>query len=103
VRRAGVLLQWIEVLVAQGVDGKLTPASIHELATKRKDIHFPKPRVVTITQPTETGRVYTLEELQAISSACKAHGLLLHMDGARFANACASLGCSPAELFMKSG
>ena len=92
-----------KLLVAEGVDGKLTPASIHELATKRQDIHYPKPRVVTISQPTETGRVYTLEELKAISAACKEHGLSLHMDGARFANACASLGCSPAELSWKSG
>jgi len=92
-----------KLLVAQGVDGKLTPESIHELATKRQDIHYPKPRVVTITQPTETGRVYSVEEIKAISAACKAHGLSLHMDGARFANACASLGCSPAELTWKSG
>ena len=73
------------------VDGKLTPAAIHELATKRQDIHYPKPRAVTVTQPTETGRVYTIEELRAISAICKRHGLSLHMDGARFANACASL------------
>jgi hypothetical protein len=92
-----------KLLVAPSADGKLTPASIRELATKRQDIHFPKPRVVTITQSTETGRVYTLEELKAISAECKAHGLYLHMDGARFANACASLGCSPAELTWKSG
>jgi threonine aldolase len=92
-----------KLLVAHGDGGKLLPASIHELATRRSDIHFPKPRVVTITQPTETGRVYSLEEVQAISAACKAHGLLLHMDGARFANACASLGCTPAELSWKSG
>ncbi len=92
-----------KLLVAPGADGKLLPASIHELATKRSDIHYPKPRVVTITQSTETGRVYTVEELKAISAACKAHGLLLHMDGARFANACASLGLSPAELSWKCG
>jgi threonine aldolase len=92
-----------KLLVAQGVDGKLTPDSIHELATKRQDIHYPKPRVVTITQPTETGRVYTVEEIRAISAACKAHGLSLHMDGARFANACARLGCSASELTWKSG
>lgn len=92
-----------KLLVAQGVDGKLTPASIHELATKRQDIHYPKPRVVTITQPTETGRVYSLDEVRSISAACKAHGLSLHMDGARFANACASLACSPAEMSWKSG
>jgi threonine aldolase len=92
-----------KLLVAPSVDGKLAPAAIHELATKRQDIHYPKPRVVTITQPTETGRVYSLEELNAISTACREHGLLLHMDGARFANASASLGCSPAELSWKSG
>jgi len=92
-----------KLLVAHGAEGKLTPAAIHELATRRQDIHFPKPRVATITQPTELGRVYTVEETQAIAAACKAHGLLLHMDGARFANACASLGRTPAELSWKSG
>jgi threonine aldolase len=92
-----------KLLVARCVDGKLTPASIHDLATRRVDIHYPKPRVVTITQSTETGQVYTVGEVQAISAACKAHGLSLHMDGARFANACASLGRSPAELSWKSG
>ena len=92
-----------KLLVAQSAEGKLTPASIRELATKRQDIHYPKPRVVTITQSTETGRVYTLAELGAISDECKAHWLYLHMDGARFANACASLGCSPAEVTWKSG
>jgi len=92
-----------KLLVAHSAEGKLTPASIRELATKRQDIHYPKPRVVTITQSTEMGRVYTLAELRAISDECKAHGLYLHMDGARFANACVSLGCSPAELSWKSG
>jgi threonine aldolase len=92
-----------KLLVGRSVEGKLTPESIHELATKRQDIHYPKPRVVTITQPTEIGTVYSTQELGAISAACKQHGLLLHMDGARFANACASLGCSPAELSWQSG
>lgn len=92
-----------KLLVAHGVDGKLTPEAIHELATRRADIHFPKPRVVTITQPTELGRVYSVAEIQAISQACRAHGLLLHMDGARFSNACAALDCSPADLSWKSG
>ena len=92
-----------KLLVAQGVDGKLTPESIHELATKRQDIHYPKPRVVTITQSTETGRVYSVEEIREIAAACKVRGLSLHMDGARFANACAALGCTPAEMTWKSG
>jgi threonine aldolase len=89
--------------VAESAEGKLNPASIRELATKRSDIHYPKPRVVTITQSTETGRVYTLAELRAIADECKDHELYLHMDGARLANSCASLHCSPAELTWKSG
>ncbi len=92
-----------KLLVAQNAEGKLTPESIRELATKRQDIHFPKPRVATITQSTETGRVYSVAELRAISDACRAHGLCMHMDGARFANACAALECAPAELTWKSG
>ena len=92
-----------KLLTVPGTDGKLTPASIRELATKRNDIHYPKPRAVTITQSTETGRVYMLKEITEIADECRALGLSLHMDGARFANACASLGCSPAELTWKSG
>jgi len=92
-----------KLLVAPSKGGKLCPTSIHELATKRQDIHYPKPRVATITQSTETGRVYSLDELHAISAACKEHGLSLHMDGARFANACAALGCTPAEMSWKTG
>jgi len=92
-----------KLLVAQSTDGKLSPVAIGELATKRQDIHYPKPRVVTITQATETGLVYSLRELRTIAAACEEHKLKLHMDGARFANACASLGCSPAELSWRSG
>jgi len=92
-----------KLLAAASADGKLTPEAIRELATKRSDIHYPKPRAVTITQATETGRVYTLKELRAIADECRSRGLSLHMDGARFANACASLGCSPAEMAWKSG
>ena len=83
--------------------GKLTPEAIRAIATARSDIHFPKPRVVTITQPTETGQVYGLDELRAISAVCRELGLSLHMDGARFANACASLRCSPADMTWRAG
>jgi threonine aldolase len=92
-----------KLFVAKSSDGKLKPEAIREIATKRQDIHYPKPRAATITQSTETGLVYTPEELRTIASVCDAHDLHLHMDGARFANACASLGCSPAELSWKSG
>lgn len=92
-----------KLLVAQSKDGKLTPESIRALATGRSDIHFPKPRVVTITQPTETGQVYTQAEIAAISATCRELGLKLHMDGARFAHACATLGCAPAEITWQAG
>lgn len=92
-----------KLLVANSVDGKMLPDSIHELATKRQDIHYPKPRVVTVTQSTEIGTVYTLDELGAIAEASRSRGLSFHLDGARFANACAHLGCSPAEMSWKLG
>ena len=92
-----------KLLIAQSVNGKVAPEAIHELATKRQDIHYPKPRVVTITQSTEMGTVYTVDELRAVSEASRRHGLSLHMDGARFANACARLRVSPAEMTWKNG
>ncbi len=92
-----------KLLVAPSPDGKLTPAAIREIAGKRSDIHYPKPRVVTITQPTETGQVYSQDEVRAISAVCRELGLRLHMDGARFANACAYLGCEPADITWKAG
>jgi threonine aldolase len=81
----------------------LTPEAVRVIATKRTDIHFPKARVVTITQPTETGEVYGLGEIRAIASICRDLGLRLHIDGSRFANACASLGCSPADMTWRAG
>ncbi|WP_029013497.1 threonine aldolase family protein [Niveispirillum irakense] len=92
-----------KLLVAPTPDGKLTPDAVRALATGRSDIHFPKPRAVTITQPTETGLVYTVAEIKALSAVCRELGLHLHMDGARFANACAALGCSPADITWKAG
>jgi threonine aldolase len=92
-----------KLFVAESTDGKLTPAAVHAIAASRQDIHYPKPRAVTISQSTETGRVYTVDELRGLSSVCAKDGLRLHMDGARFANACASLGCSPADLTWRSG
>jgi len=76
---------------------------VRALATGRSDIHFPKPSAVTITQATETGQVYSIAEIAALSAVCREQGLRLHMDGARFANACATLGCAPAELTWKAG
>ncbi|MDP4623199.1 MAG: low specificity L-threonine aldolase [Hydrogenophaga sp.] len=83
--------------------GKLTPEAVEALVTKRTDLHFPKPKVVSITQATEFGTVYTVEEIRALSWAAQKHDLKVHMDGARFANAVATLGCSAAEITWKAG
>jgi threonine aldolase len=92
-----------KLLVARSDDGKLTAEAVRETATGRSDIHFPKPRAVTITQPTETGQIYSIAEIEALSATCRELGLRLHMDGARFANACAALRCAPADITWKAG
>ncbi|MCW2316087.1 threonine aldolase [Rhodoblastus acidophilus] len=92
-----------KLLTAASPDGRLTPEILRALATSRSDIHFPKPSVVSITQATETGRVYSIDEVRAISFAARNLGLKLHMDGARFANACARLDCAPADLSWRAG
>ncbi|MBV1834370.1 threonine aldolase family protein [Novacetimonas pomaceti] len=92
-----------KLMAARTDSAKLSPQDVRTLATCRTDIHYPKPRAVTITQPTETGELYTLEEIRALSATCRELGLRLHMDGSRFANACAALGCSPADMTWKAG
>lgn len=92
-----------KLLLAPSADGKITPTAIRELVVKRSDIHYPKPWVVSITQATELGTVYSVAQVRAISATCKELGLLLHMDGARFANACANGDATPAEMTWKAG
>lgn len=87
-----------------GADGKLTPNAILEaLDGLDGSVHSVQPRVISISQATELGTVYTDRELAAISALAKDRGLKLHMDGARFANAVAHLGGTPAEATWKNG
>jgi threonine aldolase len=79
-------------------DGKLTPDLIRPRLTGRGDEHRAQPRVVEITQVTEVGTCYSLDELRQLSDFCRTEGLYLFMDGARLANAAAHLGCELAEL-----
>ncbi len=67
------------------------------------DIHSAKRGPVSISQVTERGSVYTLEELRALTAVAKSYDLPVHLDGARFANAMMALGCTPAEMTWKSG
>ena len=92
-----------KLLTVAGVNGKITPEALDEMATKRSDLHFPKPRALSITQPTEVGTLYTVEELRAIAAIAKRHRLNVHMDGARFANAVAALGVHPSEITWRAG
>ncbi|MBW8639155.1 low specificity L-threonine aldolase [Hoeflea sp. WL0058] len=88
-----------------GLDGKIDPDELQqEIRRFPPDfVHAGQPMAVTITQSTEIGTVYALEEIETISGVCVQHGLPLHMDGSRFANALACLDVSPAELTWKRG
>lgn len=92
-----------KILLLAGAEGKIDPAEIERAVKKRSDIHYPKPRVLSLTQATEMGTVYSLAEIQLLAETARRHGLRLHMDGARFANAVASLGLAPADLTWRAG
>ena len=94
----GFFLHGAKLLLADGVSAKLTPERIATVIDPiRNDVHQVQPHAVSITQASEYGCVYRPEELTALSGFVRERGLRLHMDGARFANAVAHLGCSPAQ------
>ncbi len=68
-----------------------------------KSVHQVQPGAVSITQASEAGTIYPVDDVAAISEVAHGHGLNMHMDGARFANAIATLGCAPAEVTWKAG
>ena len=88
-----------------GADGKMDPKNLTEIIARYPAafVHHGQPMAISLTQATEAGTVYTLDEISAISEIAKEQQLPLHMDGARFANALVSLGCSPAEMTWKRG
>ena len=93
-----------KLLLAEGEGAKLTPASVEALlATVRNDVHQVQPAALSITNATEYGLVYAPDEVAALGELCRARGLGFHMDGARFANAVARAGCSPADLTWRAG
>jgi len=93
-----------KLMLLDGAGAKLSPETVEaHCAAIRDDVHQVQPSAVSITNASEYGMVYRPEEVAALSAICKARGLGLHMDGARFANAVATLGCSPAELTWKAG
>ncbi len=92
-----------KLLVADTPGGKLTPEAVDGLARRYEGFHHVKARALSLTQSTELGTVYTLDEIRALTAVARNHGLKVHMDGARFANAVATLRCRPADLAWRAG
>jgi len=84
-------------------DGKINAKDLGQNIRGTGNVHLSQPAAVSITQACETGTVYQLEEIKSIAETAHEHGLKVHMDGARFANAIVSLNVSPAEMTWKSG
>jgi threonine aldolase len=94
-----------KLVAMEGAHGKITA---DDLAARLAgagagDVHHVQPAAISITQASEAGTVYTADEIAAIGDLARSHGLGLHMDGARFANAVAALGCAPADITWRAG
>jgi len=93
-----------KLLLAEGEGAKVTPETVTALlATVRDDVHQVQPAALSITNATEYGLVYMPDEVGALAELARSRGLGFHMDGARFANAVARVGCSPADLTWRAG
>ena len=94
-----------KLTLLDGKDAKIDPASFAEAAanTGQVGVHNVQKGVLSITNTTENGTVYTLAEIKALCDIAKANDIPVHMDGARFANALVELGCTPAEMTWKAG
>lgn len=88
-----------------GESGKIAPSALTAALARfeRGSVHHPEPACVSLTNATELGTVYTPREVEAIAEVARSNDMTLHMDGARFANAVAHLGCSPAQLTWRAG
>ncbi|MDJ0936589.1 MAG: low specificity L-threonine aldolase [Kiloniellales bacterium] len=94
-----------KLVALPGADAKLSAAQLAEVLAEGGAgvVHHVQPAAISLTQASEAGTVYRVEEVAAIAEVARAHGLGLQMDGARFANALVTLGCSPAEATWKAG
>lgn len=94
-----------KLITLNGNEGKILPDELENSinAFRVGEPHHIQPSMLSIAQTTELGTVYSLEEIRALSKIARKYNLKFHMDGARFANALAEIGCSPAEMTWKSG
>lgn len=88
----------VQILPVESLDGKLDIEAAKKYFSFKNTFHRPNPNAISITQTTELGTIYTLEEIREISKFAKENGMYLHMDGARIANAAVHLGCSLKEM-----
>src|SRR5580658_220767 len=93
-----------KLLPLPGAGAKLEAATVLQLITRRDDLHYPVARALSLSQPTEWGTLYRPAEIAALSAVAHAHGVAVHMDGARFANALAGQpGVTAADLSWRAG
>ena len=92
-----------KLLLVGGENGKIDIGEAKALLMRRNELHSHKPGVISIAQATEFGTVYTRDEIAAIIALARANELFVHMDGARFANAIASLNCAPRTITWEIG
>jgi threonine aldolase len=92
-----------KLLLTRGANGKIDINEAKAALARCRDFHAPKPRAISVTQTTELGTVYTPHELTSLADFARDHSLLVHMDGARFANAVAALDCAPKAISWQSG
>jgi threonine aldolase len=85
------------------LDGKLRPSDLEPYVAGGHGVHFPQPRAISISQSTEFGGVYELDEVRALTSYAHEYGLIVHVDGARISNAAVALGVTPRELTVDAG
>ena len=92
-----------KLLLVRGADGKIDIDQVEALLARHNELHSHKPGAISISQATEFGTVYTSDQIAAIGDLARTHRLFLHMDGARFANAIASLNCAPKAITWEAG
>jgi len=92
-----------KLLLVGGTDGKIDIGQVEALLARQNELHSHKPGAISIAQATEFGTVYRRDEIAAVADLARRHQLFLHMDGARFANAIASLNCAPKAITWEAG
>jgi threonine aldolase len=92
-----------KLLTADTPHAKLTVEAVERLAVTPHDVHSARPRALSLTQATELGTLYTPLEMWDLAECAHALGMKVHVDGARFANAVAAIGCAPADLAWRAG